>query len=51
METQKQKNPFAGTGANQSAAQPAAEQNVTRHGFPAWDLVPLRPPVRKENEP
>ena len=51
MEIQKQKNPFAGTGANQSAAQPAAEQKAARHGFPAWDLVPLRPPVRKENEP
>ncbi|MDD6570221.1 MAG: hypothetical protein PUE93_06080 [Acidaminococcus sp.] len=51
MEIQKQQNPFAGTGPSRPAAQPAAEQNVTRHGFPAWDLVPLRPPVRKENEP
>jgi len=51
METQKKQHPFAGTGPTRPAAQPAAEQKAARHGFPAWDLVPLRPPVRKENEP
>lgn len=48
METKMQKQPFGPAAPAADEAKGNRPENVTRHGFPAWDLVPPRTPVRKE---